>query len=139
VGGGARTLRNGSGLELRDATLLEYLGPDDVRETFLGPIAPDAAIDLDAVEPRDAPVQVREFDGPDPSPLLAALRESWEDRPESVGEIRLVAWTPGPVAGPRIEPAVDRHRGATVVLAHLKYAPPPSPGGRRYDLTAPEE
>lgn len=136
--GPRRTIRNGSGLELRDSTLVEYLGPGEFRETYLGAIAPDADVDLDGLEPRDAPARVAGFDGPDPSAMLAAFRNAWEDRPEAVGEVRLVAWTPGPASGPRFEPALDRHRGATVVVAHLRYGSPPSPGGRSYDLTAPE-
>ncbi|MDG3002346.1 hypothetical protein [Paludisphaera mucosa] len=133
---GKRTIRNGSGLELRDATLVEFLGPDEVRETYLGTIARDADFALEGVEPKRAPATVEGFDGPDPSMLLAALRRAGEGRPEDAGEVRLTAWTPGPAAGPRIEPALDRHRGATVVVAHLGYGPPPDPGGRHYDLTA---
>ena len=35
-----------------------------------------------------------------------------------------------------IEPAVDRHRGFTAVLVHLKSGSPPSPDGRRYNRLA---
>jgi len=136
--GGVRRLRNGLGLELRDAALVEVLPDQEVRETFLGDLAPDAVVDLDGLAPGDAPESARTFDGPDPSDLLEALRRGVEGRPEAVGEVRLVAWTPRPAPGPVFEPALDRHRGATVVLAHLRYGPPPDPGSRTYDLTAAE-
>ena len=35
-----------------------------------------------------------------------------------------------------IEPAVDRHRGFTAVLVHLRSGSPPSPDGRRYNRLA---
>ena len=65
----------------------------------------------------------------DPQPFLDALRSYHEDRPENSGEIRLVAWAPRPLGGQKIEPVVDRHRGFTAVVVHLKLGPPPSPDG----------
>src|SRR5690606_10769919 len=63
--GGARTIRNASGLELRDAMLVERVGPRDFRETFLGAIAPDAVVELN-----DAAASERKTtwdqEGPDP-------------------------------------------------------------------------
>lgn len=136
---GTRSIRNDSGLELRDAVVLEFVGGELVEERFLGTIADGATVVLDASDPTPAPEQVEGFVGPDPSTLMSALREAREEgKPEGADEIRLVAWTPGPAAGPRIEPPLDRTRGATVVLAHLRYGPPPDPGGRHYDLTAAE-
>jgi hypothetical protein len=38
-----------------------------------------------------------------------------------------------------MEPAVDRHRGFTAVLVHLRSGPPPSPDGRRYNRLAAGE
>ena len=46
--------------------------------------------------------------------------------------MRLVAWTPGPHPGQKIEPKVDRNRGFRLVVVHLKYGPPPDPGGLEY-------
>jgi hypothetical protein len=38
--------------------------------------------------------------------------------------------------GQVIEPPVDRHRGFTAVIVHLRCGPPPSPDGPRYNLLA---
>lgn len=136
---GVRSIRNDSGLELRDAVVLEFVGGELLKERALGTIADGATVAIDADDSAPIPEVVEGFDGPDPSTLLAALRDVPEDgKPEEADEIRLVAWTPGPAPGPRIEPPLDRSRGATVVLAHLRYGPPPDPGGRHYDLTAAE-
>ncbi len=137
--GGRRMVRNDSGLELRDATLIEFGGPGERREVYLGTIAPGASVDLDPTAPALAPDQIQGFDGPDPGDLVAELCENWENRPENHGEIRLVAWSPKPIAGPNFEPVLDRHRGVTVVLAHLRYGEPPSPAARHYDLLATDE
>jgi hypothetical protein len=77
----------------------------------------------------------------DPEPFLKELREYRWRRPEDQGELRLVAWSPTLVRGQTIEPAVDRHRGMTLVVAHLRLGPPPDPGGPAYDALAigPEE
>jgi hypothetical protein len=130
-------LRNDVGLELHDATLIDFSDPEAPEEVYLGTIAAGAAVDLDPPDAPPVPDEVQGFDGPDPGTLLAQLRTQFEKRPESVGELRLVAWSPGPAPGPSFEPALDRHRGATVVVAHLRYPPPPSPAGGHYDLTAP--
>ena len=53
---------------------------------------------------RTAPEQAPGHDGPDPVPLLAELRKSWENRPENSGELRLVAWVPRPAGGQTVEP-----------------------------------
>ena len=137
--GSRRVLHNDVGLELRDATLVDFADPKEPTETYLGTIAAGSTVDLgaDPEDALDAPERVEGFDGPDPSELLAELRESIENRPESVGELRLVAWSPGPAPGPSFEPALDRHRGATVVVVHLRYAPPPSPATKHYNVLAP--
>jgi hypothetical protein len=48
-----------------------------------------------------------------------------------------VAWVPGTVGGEAIDPPVDRRRGFTAVLVHLRSGPPPGPDGPRYNLMAP--
>ncbi|WP_148596053.1 hypothetical protein [Aquisphaera giovannonii] len=134
---GGRTLTNGTGLELRDAVLVED-GPDGPIESYVGTIGPNATIELDGGRPPAAvPEAVEGFDGPDPSPLMGVLRKASPDRgPENAGEMRLVAWSPGPRDGQSFEPALDRHRGTTIVLVHLRRGPPPPPDGRRYNLLA---
>ena len=77
--------------------------------------------------------------GPTPQPVLEELRRTWEERPENLGELRLVAWVPRPVRGQVFEPALDRHRGMTAVLVHLRYGNPPAPDTPRFNLLAATE
>jgi hypothetical protein len=135
--GDRKVLRNDLGIELRDATIIDFTDPTGPVETYLGTIAAGATAALNPSETRDVPEQAEGFDGPDPSELLAMLRRHRENRPEEAGELRLVAWSPGPAPGPTFEPALDRHRGATIVVAHLRYGPPPSPGLPHYYSLAP--
>ena len=109
-------------------------GPTDRRETYLGTISPGASV---AVESRPAPRPTR----PRPtrstrSGSSAPFRRAYDDRPENQGEIRLVAWSPSPLKGQKVEPAVDRHRGFTAVVVHLRDGPPPSPDGPLYNRAA---
>ena len=64
------------------------------------------------------------------------LKKEYEDRSENQGELRLVAWVLDAVAGQLIEPPVDRHRGFTAVVVHLRCGNPPSPDSVRYNLMA---
>jgi hypothetical protein len=132
-----RTLVNRSDLELRDAVLVDFAGTGQGHETYLGTLAPGASVDLPANGEGSVPDQLQGVDGPDPAPFLAELRKSREARPENEGELRLVAWVPRPVGGQSFEPALDRHRGMTAVLVHLRYGNPPSPEGPRFNLLAP--
>jgi hypothetical protein len=131
-----RTIVNRSDLELHDAVLVDFPGPGKRWETYLGTIAPGAAVELGGKQPGPVPDRVEGHEGPDPAPLLAELRSTWEDRPENYGELRLVAWIPQPIGGQIFEPALDRHRGMTAVLVHLRQGNPPSPEGPRYNLRA---
>ncbi len=134
-----RTVVNRSELELRDAVLVDFPGGGQRRETYLGTIAAVASVELGEQQPGSVPDRIEGYDGPDPAPLLAELRRNWEDRPENSGELRLVAWTPRPIGGQTFEPALDRHRGMTAVLVHLRYGSPPSPDGPRYNVRAAGE
>ncbi|WP_165075855.1 hypothetical protein [Paludisphaera rhizosphaerae] len=133
---GSRKIRNSSGMELRDAFVIEQGRGGSAVERYLGTIAPDAVVDLDGDDTEPPAAVVNGYDGPDPSAILHALRRPAAVKPEEIGEIRLTAWTPGPAAGPEFSPPLDRHRGSTVVVAHLRYGPPPDPAGRHYDLNA---
>ncbi len=130
--GGARRVVNGSGLTLRDAVVVDLSGPGetDRREVFVGDIPPGSTV---AVKEAARPSATAAHAGAlDPAPLLHLLRETYEDRPENSGEIRLVAWADRPVGGQTIDPAVDRHRGFTAVVVHLRSGPPPAPDGPIY-------
>jgi hypothetical protein len=135
--GEKRVLINRSDLELRDAVLIDSPSSQTPKMTYLGAVAPGDSIDLASKEPGTIPEQLEGFEGPDPAPFLAELRKPWEARSENDGELRLVAWTPRPVAGQSFEPALDRHRGLTAILVHLSYGNPPAPDGARYNLLAP--
>jgi hypothetical protein len=135
--GGKRRLKNGSELALRDAVLIDLAGPTEQRERFLGDIAAGATVAIDGAEDRRPPDRVDPGFGPDPNPFLHELRMARENREENQGELRLVAWVGATTGGQVIEPAVDRHRGFTAVLVHLRSGAPPSPDGKRYNRLAP--
>ncbi|WP_165226780.1 hypothetical protein [Aquisphaera insulae] len=134
---GQRTLINASEMELRDAILIEHASGGRV-QTRVGTIAPGASAEVGPAGSSEIPEQVSGFDGPDPSLLLGVLRRSSDPLPEAAHEIRLVAWTPGPRGGQSFEPALDRHRGVTLVLVHLRQGDAPAPDGLRYNLLADE-
>ncbi len=132
-----RSVVNQSEYELRDAVLVDFPGGGERREIYLGTIAAGGSVAIDEKQPGAIPDKVQGYDGPDPAPLLEALRRTWENRPENAGETRLVAWTSQPIGGQTFEPALDRHRGLTAVLVHLRYGNPPAPDGPKYySLTA---
>ena len=132
--GGSRRIVNGTDLELRDAVLVDLNNDEARRETPLGTIAPGASL---PIESAGGPKPASEGSGwLDPGPLLTLVGSRAEDRPEDQGEIRLVAWTPRPLSGQKLDPPVDRHRGLTLVVAHLKQGAPPSPDGPQYNLLA---
>jgi hypothetical protein len=134
-----RLIVNHSEFELRDAVLVDFAGRGQSGETYLGTIAAGASIELGERKQRAAPGQVEAHKGPDPRPVLAELRRAWEDRPENSGELRLVAWIAQPMGGQTFEPPLDRYRGLTAVLVHLRYGSPPSPEGPRYNAGAASE
>jgi hypothetical protein len=127
--GTARQIVNASELELRDAVLVDVGDDQTADETFVGTIAPGAAV---AVAPGRAIPEVKGADGLEPGPFLREFREYVEDRPENRGELRLVGWSPHPSGGLKLAPGVDRHRGFSVVVVHLAFGPPPAPAGPSY-------
>jgi hypothetical protein len=137
---GARIL-NASDLELRDAMLIDIRDPAaglaGRSETPLGSIAPGTIRPVAAGG--DAGPKVEKALGFDPTPLLNEFRAYGEDRPENRGEIRLVAWSPRPVSGLKLDPTVDRHRGFTLLVVHLRTGPPPAPDGPLFNALARTE
>ncbi len=136
---------NVSGLELRDAVVVETRTG---RRASLGTIGPEATVEIGPFQepPSDEATEETSSDtetaepprriGPewlDAEPFLDRLcRYDWR-RPEDHFEYRLVAWTPDVQPGEALEPAVDRHRGIRLVVAHLSYGPTPDPLGPLYD------
>lgn len=129
---GPRRIVNGSGLELHDAVLIEDGGE---RRTELGTIAAGATVALGGEPPprpsKDAAAWI------DPEPFLKPLTSYNWNNLEDQGEIRLVGWAPKLLPGQKLDPEVDRHRGMTLVIAHLQMGPPPGPDASRYDSLAP--
>jgi len=137
-----RRVVNGTGLELRDAVLVDVGVAIDGsnRLTPLGAIGPGATVDLpepsasvDELPAPEPPAEDDPFGWAALESFLQPLRSYDWQSPADSGEIRLVAWAAEPIAGQRIEPNVDRHRGVSLVVAHLRYGPPPSPDGFIYD------
>jgi hypothetical protein len=133
---GKRQVVNGSELELRDAILIDLANPNERRERWLGTIAPGASVDIDVSHDEKPPKRFETGPGPDANPFLRELRTTSERREQNKGEIRLVAWAMGTPPGQVIEPAVDRRRGFTAVVVHLRSGNPPSPDGLIYNRLA---
>jgi len=127
---------NESGQELKGATLVDMGGPSETKEWYLGTIAAGASVEIGRRSDQPPPDQTEIVVGPNPAAFVELLKKEYEDRPENQGELRLVAWVPEPVAGQIIEPPVDRRRGFTAVVVHLRCGNPPSPEGIRYNLLA---
>jgi hypothetical protein len=134
--GATRKLVNRTELDLRDATLVDFGAPGRRTEQYLGTIAAGSSADIDPARAVSPPGRVDFDPGPDPNEYLLALRTTWEPREENIGEIRLVAWVSRTMPGQVIEPPVDRQRGFTAVIVHLRSGQAPHPGGQRYNLLA---
>lgn len=129
-----RRIVNATDLELRDATVVELNGPNNRKQTYLGTIKAGATVPITAQPvPRPPVIAKGQLN---PNPFLQAFQAHAENRPEDRGEIRLVGWAPEVIKGAKFEPAVDRHRGFTAVVVHLKNGPPPPPSGPRYNYLA---
>jgi hypothetical protein len=131
---GGERIVNGSDLELRDATVVHIDSFASLKSTYVGTIKPGATIPVTAVSaPRTPAVGKGELN---PTPFLKVFQTHVEPRPENLGEVRLVAWSPKLIPGVKLEPGVDRHRGFTTVVVHLRSGPPPAPSDRRFDFLA---
>jgi hypothetical protein len=134
--GKSQKIVNECGQELRDATLIDFTGPGEANEQYVGTIAAGASVEISKLkdQPRSVPAELASR--PDPTSVLGELRSYFEDRPENRGELRLVALVPAVVPGQVIEPPVDRQRGFTAVVVHLRCGSPPPPENYRYNLLA---
>ncbi len=125
-----RRIVNGSGLKLQDASIVDFSGTGKPSTITQGEIAPGETVEI---KPRLVPASAPSpADALQPRRFLRLFQSTFEDRPENRGELRLVAWLPTAVGGQKIEPPVDRHRGMTAVVVHLRSGPPPSPDGPTY-------
>jgi hypothetical protein len=130
-----RKIVNESGQELGDATLVD-MGAGKPKEWYLGTIAAGASVPIGQLQEAPQPENPEVAPGPDPFSFLSMLKHEYEGRSENQGELRLVAWVPETVAGQVIDPPVDRRRGFTAVVVHLRCGNPPSPESSRYNLLA---
>ena len=137
---GQQTIVNESGFDLEEAWVVELAppgAPEKVRRAArLGQVANGLKVpigELGMVEPK-APKARQQLD---PEAFLNLLLDrSVAAKPEDVGELRLIAWAEKLVPGQSIEPPVDRHRGFTLIVAHLRQAPLIDPSTERYNLLA---
>ncbi len=119
-------IENGTNMEIHDAVLVD---PATKTSKPLGTIAPNMIVKLDQPP---APGKAAEVSWTTVKPYLDILTEYSFERPEDAGEVRLVGWVADPHPGQVITPKVDRRRGFRLVIAHLRYGPPPDPAGPNY-------
>jgi hypothetical protein len=132
-GEGPRTISNESGLDLKDAWVVEVRMGKSTRGAYLGEIAAGAKVPLGQLGEVELKAEARPGKL-DPAAFLdLLLQRAVTSRPEEVGEFRLIAWADKPNGGQAIDPPVDRHRGFTLVVAHLQPAPLLNPASVRYN------
>ena len=133
--GGPRTVRNDLGLDLADAWVIE-VGRDagSARGRHLGALASGAAVPLDELGPFKLDGGGGKPNTLDPGPFVELLGRACVAEPhEAPGEIRLVGRVDKIMPGQAIDPPVDRHRGFTLVVAHLQPPALPDPAAPRYN------
>ena len=144
-GEGPRTVINESGLDLKDAWVVE-LQPLNANESqksvklkavSLGAIANGAKIPLGSLEQTEPRASLSDSSELSPGLFMdLLLKRAIASRPEDVGELRLIAWTSKLLPGQTIEPPVNRQRGFTLVVAHLQASPLLDPASPRYSSLA---
>ena len=138
---GKRKVINNTGLNLRDAVLIE-IGKKTNKIISLGRIESKASVEVNGEaltnETYEDPViDDLKKNEVNPANFLGLLvRSSVAVRPEDIGEIRLVAWSEKPQGGQTIDPPVDLHQGFTMLVAHLKLGPTPDPESVEFDALA---
>ncbi len=147
---------NGTDLELEDAVLVD---PDHGRQIPLGRIAAwpkteeakaanahevslagrpvERVLPKDSDEAEAPPAPKSPLDWADVPGYLGMLRDYRWPSPENRGELRLVAWAKEPHPGEKFTPAIDRHRGFRLVVAHLRYGMPDPASQFYYDASRP--
>ena len=131
---GPRTVVNNLGFDLADAWVVQVgRSVEEARSQHVGAIAAGASVplgDLDEFKLGSSPVKPNTLD---PGPFQdLLLRSSVTEPNEEPGEIRLVARIDKLMPGQTIDPPVDRHRGFTLVVAHLQPPALANPAGPRY-------
>lgn len=127
-------LINRLGFDLADAWVVEVgTDADRSRHRRIGALAAGASTPLGELEPGTMAGAKGAPNTLDPGPFVALLaRSSVAERPEEVGEIRLIGRVDRVMPGQTIDPPVDRHRGFTLVVAHLRPPALPDPASPRF-------
>jgi len=136
---GQLSVENGSSIPLSGAAVIrrKVEGTRLVNETaWLGRIEPGATA-ISKFTRHDSKLQAKRRDRESlTSPVEAAsgqlnlrtLIDRVEDhRVLAAGEVRLVAWHDGILGNQQVSPPAAQRRGASVVVAHLQYAPASNP------------
>ena len=134
--GASRVIRNRGGIDLKEAWLVEVRPEGDTRAALVGDLEAGAAVPVPTLENAE-PESLVAAGKLTPRRFLDLLhRSAVATRPEEVGELRLIAWHARPVDGQQIDPPVDRHRGFTLVVAHLTPGRLPDPNSPRYSAVS---
>ena len=130
-----KMITNHLGFDLADAWVVVVDRTlEAVRGYHLGALAAGASVPLAAFEELDLDETEGLTNTLDPGPFEnLLLRSSLADRTEELGEIRLVGRVDQIMPGQTIDPPVDRHRGFTLVVAHLQAPTLPDPSSPRYN------
>ncbi len=129
-----KMVANNFGFDLADAWVVKVSRTvEEVRGVHLGSIAAGASVPLGDLDELEIPEDKATPNTLDPGPFEnLLLRTSVSDRPEDLGEVRLIGRVDKLMPGQTIDPPVDRHRGFTLLVAHLEAAPLPKPDSSRY-------
>lgn len=142
---GGRQLENPTGLDLRHVAVVRR--PEDGAEAlegcYVGPLrtgASSAVSFLPLESPEDAAPMAdrRQQDAAGERADELNLEPLWsvalDPRNFEPGEVRAVARVDQSLPGLEVSPEAAQQRGATLIVAHLRYGPPPRP---RSDVNAP--
>ena len=130
----AGTITNKLGFDLADAWVVRVDNSKLPHGRHLGALAQGAAVPLGDLADLALEDEAEKPNTLDPAPFeKLLLRSSQATRPDEVGAIRLVGRVDQLMPGQTIDPPVDRQRGFTLVVAHLKPAPLPDPASKRYN------
>ena len=130
-----RTITNRLGFDLAEAWVVKVgRDPKQIKGLSLGAIANGTSVPLGDLAPLELGEKSGKPNSLDPLPFeRLLLKASVVGQAEEEGEIRLIGRVDKLMPGQTIDPPVDRQRGFTLVVAHLKPAPLPDPASRRYN------
>lgn len=142
--GPIRMIENGSDTFIENRTKLNLhnvviTGPQGARFAMgeLGAGQSRLITDSDTLVATESIVSRKELLGDlDPEPFLNLLADNPFKSAVDLDGWRLVGWSDAMIEGTVVEPAPDRVRGFTLVIAHLKSGPTPNPAESNYNRLA---